>query len=103
MLTLANGRPLRVQEFGAFDHLPRQVIVSCDGTLEAFTSALTAVARAEVSTLANMATAAHAYVAKLSLHEIAARTRFEMDAVFGFNLRSGGWGEALTPEKQFGG
>jgi hypothetical protein len=26
-----------------------------------------------------------------------------MDAVLGCNLRSGGWGEALTPEKRFGG
>jgi hypothetical protein len=45
------------------------------------------VARAEDSTLANMATAAHAYAAKLSWHEIAARTRSEMDAVLNCNVR----------------
>ncbi len=83
MLALAYGRPLIVPELGAFDHFPREAIVRYDGTLEALTSALTAVARAEGSTLANMATAAHAYAAKLSWHEIAARTRSEMDAVLG--------------------
>jgi hypothetical protein len=103
MLALAYGRPLIVPELGAFDHLPREAIVSYDGTLEALTSALATVARAEGSTLANMATAAHAYAANLSWHEIAARTRSEMDAVLGCNVQSSGWGEAPTPEKELGG
>jgi hypothetical protein len=50
-----------------------------------------------------MATAAHAYAAKLSWHEIAARTKSEMDAVLGCKVLSGGRGEALTPEKELGG
>jgi hypothetical protein len=61
------------------------------------------VARAEGSTLAHMATAAHAYAAKLSWHEIGARTKSEMDAVLSCKVRSGSRGDAPTPGKQFGG
>jgi glycosyltransferase involved in cell wall biosynthesis len=103
MLALAYGRPLIVPALGAFDHLPREAIVSYDGTLEGLTSALTVVARAEGSTLANMATAGRAYAAKLSWHEIAARTKSEMDAVLGCKARSGGRDEAPASEKRFGG
>jgi len=81
MLALAYGRPLILPELDAFAHLPREAIVSYDGTREALTSALTRVASAEGSSLAAMAAAARAYAATLSWPDLAARTRSEMDRV----------------------
>lgn len=83
MLALAYGRPLILPDLDAFAHLPRAAVVSYDGTRQALISALAYVADAEGSALAAMATAAHAYAATLSWHDIAVRTISEMRSVAG--------------------
>lgn len=80
MLALSYGRPLILPDLDAFAHLPRAAVVSYDGTRQALTSALARVASAEGSALAAMATAARAYAATLSWHDIAVRTRSEMNS-----------------------
>jgi glycosyltransferase involved in cell wall biosynthesis len=96
MLALAYGRPLILPELDAFAHLPRAALVSYDGTRQALTSALVYVACADSSALAAMATAARAYAATLSWHDIAVRTRSEMQSVAGRAGAGPGHDEALT-------
>ncbi len=98
MLALAYGRPLILPELDAFAHLPREAIVSYDGTRQALTSALTWVAHAEDATLAAMAAAARAYAGALSWTDIATRTRSEMDSALGRRTRASGQGETFTAQ-----
>ena len=98
MLALAYGRPLILPELDAFAHLPREAIVSYDGTRQALASALTRVAYAESSALAAMAAAARAYAGTLSWTDIAMRTRSEMDSVLDRKTRASGQGETFTTQ-----
>jgi glycosyltransferase involved in cell wall biosynthesis len=97
MLALAYGRPLILPDLDAFADLPREAIVSYDGTRAALTSALTRVARAESPALAGMAAAARAYAATLSWPDLAARTRSEMDSIMGRTASAERQGRPLSP------
>lgn len=89
MLALAYGRPLIVPELDAFAHLPREAIVSYDGTRPGLTSALVQAADVRSTALAAMAASAYAYAAALSWSEIAAKTNQEMDIVLGLVAQRG--------------
>jgi glycosyltransferase involved in cell wall biosynthesis len=83
MLALAHGRPLIVPDVAPLTDLPRQAIVSYDRTRPGLVTALTQLARADSSALAEMSAAARACASALSWQDIAARTMSEMARVLG--------------------